>query len=981
MANKKVTVEIGGDSSGAERAIQQSISSLEALRADIRQPLGKIEAFERATADLETMQKALDESRRKLVYFREQAKLGGDIGAKAFAADIKATEREIDKLNTSIGKQNVSLKKLSGELDKAGVDTRELAGEKTRLAAAAAKAEKGIIDLKTRLNEERGAAKDAAERTKEVGNAAEKAGKQSDEGAVGVGSLVRGMKALAAAAVVREFVQANASMEAMTKSLELVTGSSESAKREMAFIRAEAARLGLEVGSAANSYLQLAASAKGTVLEGQASREIWSAVAESMARLGKTSAETDGALLAISQMMSKGVVSAEELRGQLGERLPGAFQVAAKAIGVSTQELGKMLEQGQILASDFLPKFASELRKVGGGGGEVDTFNANINRLWSSLKNLAVAANEVIPVFDAISWAIGGLAKVINTAAQGWSLLAARMRGDKPALEDTAKAATGAAGAVEQVGKAAEGAANKSAKLDGVIKDLEKNLQMLGLNKSEIDADAGYMEARYAATFREIAKSSASSSDAIFKSLLMAVDKVAGREGLGMLRETLYDTFRAGKISAGQFEASLNAINTKQAGLWKSMEDGIKQTNSLAEAYKTLGIQSQTALDGTVARNKEALDIIVRSGASLEVQNAAWAKYAESAIAANGGVADSLIQAGAAQRGYKIEVDESGKAVLRLKSVVDDLGKSLTYTGDAMSRLPADLNGGIGDVTQSMRQWFADIEAIGDGMTFHVNAVRKEFEALGPAAAGTFETLLRGSRDVFGPGGILTVGPVSPLARMREQMGDLEAATAAWVARLSSSEASLTDVERAMEFLNASTISGYTNMEALGRERLEPLLSALDQARRRLDDIRDSAADTLSSLRDELDEMNANYDAIERRRAEQREEELKAQLAAARASGDRKAIADLEESLRLLRQINAERVKEAEAREREEKSASGSRTGGTTASAAGQSGGVTHRVTISMPSGEGTVGMATKADADNLAAILGRLQSDMMRAH
>ncbi|MBK6744539.1 MAG: tape measure protein [Hydrogenophilales bacterium] len=220
------------------------------------------------------------------------------------------------------------------------------------------------------------------------------------------------------------------------------------------------------------------------------------------------------------------------------------------------------------------------------------------------------------------------------------------------------------------------------------------------------------------------------------------------------------------------------------------------------------------------------------------------------------------------------------------------LASAAREIGDAMSRLPADLDGGIGGIGEVMARWRTDIDAIGAGMTWHVNTMRKEFAALGPAAEDAFNTMLKGSRDVFGPGGLLTVGPASPLARMREQMGGLETATQGWIDRLSSSEASLTDVERAMSFLKSSTIAGYTNMEALGQERLDPLLAALDQAKRRLADIRDQAADTLSSLRDELDELNANYDDIERRRAKQREDDIQAQLAAARRRrppGDRQS--------------------------------------------------------------------------------------------
>lgn len=57
-------------------------------------------------------------------------------------------------------------------------------------------------------------------------------------------------------------------------------------------------------------------------------------------------------------------MSSEELRQQLGERLPGAVNIFADALGVTTEELSKMLEQGEVLAnSDTLLKFADQLNK------------------------------------------------------------------------------------------------------------------------------------------------------------------------------------------------------------------------------------------------------------------------------------------------------------------------------------------------------------------------------------------------------------------------------------------------------------------------------------------------------------------------------------------------------------------------------------------------------------------------------------------
>lgn len=55
-------------------------------------------------------------------------------------------------------------------------------------------------------------------------------------------------------------------------------------------------------------------------------------------------------------------VQSEELRGQIGERIPGAFAIAARAMNVTEAQLNKMLELGQVTADEFLPKFARQLK-------------------------------------------------------------------------------------------------------------------------------------------------------------------------------------------------------------------------------------------------------------------------------------------------------------------------------------------------------------------------------------------------------------------------------------------------------------------------------------------------------------------------------------------------------------------------------------------------------------------------------------------
>lgn len=174
---------------------------------------------------------------------------------------------------------------------------------------------------------------------------------------------IRGLADMAA-----EIMAVGMQTDALRNSLKTATGDSASAATEMAFVRDEANRLGLELLSTGQAYAKLANAAKGTALEGEQTQKIFSGVAEASRALHLSADDTSGVLLSLTQMMSKGQVQAEELRGQMGERLPGAFQLAATAMGVTTSELDKMLSQGQVLAVDLLPKLADALHQAYGAG-------------------------------------------------------------------------------------------------------------------------------------------------------------------------------------------------------------------------------------------------------------------------------------------------------------------------------------------------------------------------------------------------------------------------------------------------------------------------------------------------------------------------------------------------------------------------------------------------------------------------------------
>jgi tape measure domain-containing protein len=146
--------------------------------------------------------------------------------------------------------------------------------------------------------------------------------------------------------------------------LEFATGGANEAAEAMSFITSEVDRLGIALMPSTEGFSNFAAAAKGTALEGQGARDIFTGLSQAAATLSLASDQTSGAMKALEQIMSKGNVQAEELRGQLGERIPGAFQIASRAMGVTTQELNKMLDRGEVLSTEFLPKFAAELKRT-----------------------------------------------------------------------------------------------------------------------------------------------------------------------------------------------------------------------------------------------------------------------------------------------------------------------------------------------------------------------------------------------------------------------------------------------------------------------------------------------------------------------------------------------------------------------------------------------------------------------------------------
>ena len=118
----------------------------------------------------------------------------------------------------------------------------------------------------------------------------------------------------------------------------------------------------LPLGQTTEQYTRLKASIVGAGLSTKETNTVFRGISAAIIGTGGNAEKLNAALNATAQVFSKGKVSAEELRQQIGERLPGAFTIFAQSVGKTPQELDKALEDGKVTLADFL-KFSEELYK------------------------------------------------------------------------------------------------------------------------------------------------------------------------------------------------------------------------------------------------------------------------------------------------------------------------------------------------------------------------------------------------------------------------------------------------------------------------------------------------------------------------------------------------------------------------------------------------------------------------------------------
>jgi tape measure domain-containing protein len=233
---------------------------------------------------------------------------------------------------------------------------------------------------------------------------------------IGAFGIVGGVSLFAM--VTKDIISTGKELQGLNNALMLVTDTQANFAEQQQFLQRISEAYGLEIKGLTQQFTQFYVSAKDKV-SGREIQQIFESVSKAGAAMGLSVQSQERAFLALNQMMSKGSIQAEELRGQLGEALPGAFGIMAKAVGVTEQELGKMMKAGELLASDVLPKFAKQLEITYGieNINRIETMTTATNRLsnaWTKFvesitKNDGIISKSLVATFNAISNIVDGI--------------------------------------------------------------------------------------------------------------------------------------------------------------------------------------------------------------------------------------------------------------------------------------------------------------------------------------------------------------------------------------------------------------------------------------------------------------------------------------------------------------------------------------------------------------------------------------------
>ena len=516
--------------------------------------------------------------------------------------------------------------------------------------------------------------------------------------ALRIRALVEGQDAIVGLGT--SFVDLNKRIESLIRGLKAITGSQEGAAKEFEYIASVADKYGRSLLDLSDNYIKLIASSKGTALEGAAVKEVFEAVSASMAVLGADTITTHRAFNALNQMMSKGQIYSEELKGQLAEAIPGALGILSRSLDISTQDMLRLMESGSLTADVLLP-FARQLQKeFGNAAAESTTFSQSVDRLknawtllmkqlgdtgaWKLLTSIIGALADSSTVLAGILGV--GLASALQKAAIGLSTMAKN-------AYDSAKATLAGVGPAQQAAIAAVEQA------EAQVAVTTANIQSLQAKEAIIRADiAAATTAQQAAAAQTRLAINLEMQQVAGYQAAKAADALAAAQARLLGTQSLWSKSMSFLAGPGGMIALMVAGFAAMALAFREQDDITKTIAKSTEDYaESLKKMSATA----IAEAERRLDVQQREDRTLVASYQARIAGTQQAIESIQAEGDARRDAAQRIAEYNQQIIDDTLAMEKIQARIVDSDIKLADGRRALAAKSAELNASQQQLTAS----------------------------------------------------------------------------------------------------------------------------------------------------------------------------------------------------------------------------------------------------------------------------------------
>jgi tape measure domain-containing protein len=221
-----------------------------------------------------------------------------------------------------------------------------------------------------------------------------------------------------------QILNAAKSQQQFNNGLQTATQSTGTFAKELLYVDNVQRAFGLNLQTTRTGFTRLFASMAPTGFDSGSIEKLFTGISAATASLQLTPDKAERVIYAFGQMASKGQIMSEELKGQLGDVLPGALSLFADAAGMSVKEFSEAMEKGEFVGDRFREVFAKvsdELMNRFGTGaqaaarslqGLINVVGGDFQRTLESFAPLANAAAE------SILKPLGGAFRQLSVAAR-----------------------------------------------------------------------------------------------------------------------------------------------------------------------------------------------------------------------------------------------------------------------------------------------------------------------------------------------------------------------------------------------------------------------------------------------------------------------------------------------------------------------------------------------------------------------------------